>query len=340
MLEQRIPFRAMGSPCELWLYAGSASALEHGARAGSGEVARLERKYSRYRDDSVTSEINRAAGTGRGVRVDPETATLLDYAATAHAQSEGLFDITSGCLRRIWDFRGGRVPSQPEVDALLGQIGWGRVRWANREIELPIPGMELDFGGYVKEYAADRAALLCRDAGIEHGLVDLGGDLAVIGPHPDGSPWRVGIRDPRERTRAIASIRLDSGGLATSGDYERFVMKDGRRFGHILSPRTGWPVESFPSVSAVASCCLIAGTATTIALLRGEQNGARWLDELGLPSLRVHRDGSLSGSLGPRAQRVEWPMRKRWPSGSRSVNSRTPQGLSPGGSTIGAPRSR
>ncbi len=296
MRDLRVPFRAMGSPCELWLHGKSRSALERAAGAARREVTRLEQKYSRYRDDSVTTQINRSAGSGSS-HVDPETATLLDYAETCHAQSGGLFDITSGCLRRIWDFKRGRVPSQAEVDELRGRIGWERVSWRSPELRLPVRGMELDFGGYVKEYAADRAALVCREHGIAHGLVDLGGDLAVIGPHPDGSPWQIGIRDPRARTRAIASVALASGGIATSGDYERFVMQDGRRFGHILSPRTGWPVESFLSVSVVAGCCLIAGSATTIAVLLGEREGARWLDGLGIPSLRIDRRGRVSGSL-------------------------------------------
>jgi thiamine biosynthesis lipoprotein len=297
MRSRRVRFRAMGSPCELWLHAPCESTLERGARAGADEVARLERKYSRYRDDSVASAINRSAGSGTPVRVDPETARLLDFAATCHAQSDGLFDVTSGCLRRVWDFKRGRVPEPGEVRALLGRIGWHRVGWESPEILLPEPGMELDFGGYVKEYAADRAAQACREAGIAHGLVDLGGDLAVIGPHPDGSPWQVGIRHPAARSRAIATIALRAGGIATSGDYERYAMRDGRRYGHILSPRTGWPVESFLSVSVVASHCLIAGSASTIAMLRGERDGARWLDALGLPNLRVDRRGGLAGSL-------------------------------------------
>ncbi len=287
----------MGSPCELRLYARPRFDLEGVARAAIAEVERLERKYSRYRADSVASAINRSAGSPEGIVVDPETAALLDYAATAHAQSGGLFDISSGILRRAWDFRSGRLPEQHALEALLPRVGWSRIRWQRPRIALPLAGMELDFGGYVKEYAADRVVELCRRAGARSGLVDLGGDLSVIGPHPDGEAWVVGIRDPAAPDRPVASIPVYRGAIATSGDYERCMVVDGKRYGHILDPRTGWPVESFASVSVVASHCLVAGSASTIAMLRGIQDGTLWLEALGLTHLRVHHDGGLAGSL-------------------------------------------
>jgi thiamine biosynthesis lipoprotein len=176
-------------------------------------------------------------------------------------------------------------------------VGWEKIRWQRPRLVLPLAGMQLDFGGYVKEYAADRVAALCREHGLRHGLVDLGGDLAVVGPHPDGSPWRVGIRHPRAPEGAIACVALAAGGIATSGDYERCMLVDGKRYAHILNPKTGWPVAGLASVSVAASHCLIAGTASTIAMLKGARQGPRWLDRLGLPSLRVTADGAVSGSL-------------------------------------------
>jgi thiamine biosynthesis lipoprotein len=160
--------------------------------------------------------------------------------------------------------------------------------------------MELDFGGLVKEYTVDRLAERCREFGIEHGLVDLGGDVRVIGPHPDGRPWVVGIRNPRAPEVAMSKISLVEGGLASSGDYERFMIVDGVRYCHILDPRSGWPVQGLSSVSVFASHCLIAGTATTIAMLKGQRDGIRWLDELGLPNLRMDREGRVSGTLSGR----------------------------------------
>lgn len=288
----RFRFRAMGCPCELQLYAPDPDAAHELAAACRGEVERLEQKYSRYRDDSVVSRVNRSAGDAAGAVVDRETASLLDYADTCHANSGGLFDVTSGILRRAWDFRSGRLPAPGAVEALLPRVGWQRVRWERPRLVLPLPGMEIDLGGYVKEYAADRLAELCRRLGARAGLVDLGGDLAIVGPHPDGRPWMVGIRDARDPQRALRGLPVERGGVATSGDYERCMVVDGVRYGHILDPRTGWPVAGWSSVTVVAERCLIAGTASTIALLQAEGAGA-WLDALRLPHVRQHPDGRV-----------------------------------------------
>ena len=287
----------MGSPCQLHLYGESAARIEAVARAAIREAHRLESKYTRYRDDSVTAAINGSAGSQAGIEVEDETACLLDYAEVAYRESDGLFDITSGVLRRAWDFKAKRVPARAELERILELVGWHRVRWHPPRLVLPLAGMELDFGGYVKEYAADRVAELCRERGVQHGMVDLGGDLAAVGPHPQGKPWVVGVRHPRHPRSALATLRLHSGALASSGDYERYMIVDGKRYGHILNPKTGWPVEGLASVSVVAARCLIAGTASTIAMLKGSREGLRWLDALGLPSLRMDRDGTITGAL-------------------------------------------
>jgi thiamine biosynthesis lipoprotein len=293
----KFPFRAMGSVCEIRLYADDAQRAKAQADTAQAEVRRLEKIYSRYLDDSVTSCINRSAGDAHGVDVDAETAGLLDYAQAAWEQSDGLFDITSGVLRRVWDFKSGRIPTQSEIDDTLQLIGWDKLRWRSPHLVLPSAGMELDFGGYVKEYAADRAAQACRDAGARHGFVELGGDIALIGPHPDGAPWEVGVRNPRDPEVAIAQISLSSGGIASSGDYERFFERDGKRYSHILNPLTGWPASGLAGVSVVAEQCLIAGTATTIAMLKDSSKGPEWLEELGLRHLHIDTQGKIGGNL-------------------------------------------
>jgi thiamine biosynthesis lipoprotein len=284
----------MGSPCEVRLE--DCDGAEEIARAARAEVLRLETKFSRYRDDSLATRINRSAGDPDGVEVDEETARLLDYAHASWRESDGLFDISSGILRRAWSFGSGALPAQSAIDALLPLVGWEKVRWEAPRIVLPRAGMELDFGGYVKEYAADRVAEICRARGARHGLVDLGGDLAIIGPHPDGTPWRVGIRDPREPARALLTLPLGWGAVASSGDYERCMVVDGVRYGHILDPRSGWPVRGLAAASVVASHCLVAGTLTTIALLKGEA-GAGWLDANGAHCLWVTDEGRVGGTL-------------------------------------------
>ena len=132
--------------------------------------------------------------------------------------------------------------------------------------------------------------------GIQHGIVNLGGDIKVIGPHADGSPWRVGIRHPRHTDAVLQKLELYNGALASSGDYERCIMLNGIRYGHVLNPKTGWPVRRMASVSVVGDFCVVAGSAATIAMLK-EDKGPEWLDRLGLPHLWVDVDGEEGGGL-------------------------------------------
>ena len=269
-------FAAMSSACEVRLDGDDEHVLAAAAQQAIAEVRRIELKYSRYRDDSVVSRINTAAGGAQAVDVDAETASLLDFAGKLHAFSDGLFDITSGVLRRAWDFRAGRLPEPAALAALLPLIGWSQVEWpqastARRCIRLPRSGMELDFGGFGKEYAADRAMAALAAAGQRHGFVNLGGDIRLLGPRADGSAWRFGIQHPRDDAATIASVEMVEGALASSGDYERFFEQDGRRYCHILDPHTGWPVCTWSSVSVTAPACAAAGALATIAMLKGAQ---------------------------------------------------------------------
>jgi thiamine biosynthesis lipoprotein len=292
----QISFSSMGCPCVLQVEADSDRAAR-AAAAVQAEVDRLDRKYSHYRDDSFVALIGASADAGESIVVDNETADLLDFSATLHAQSGGKFDITAGAITRLWDLQSGRVPDTGAIERTRKRCGWQHVEWQRPYLRLRVPGMRLDLGGVVKEYAADRAALLSRQVGVDHGIVDLGGDLAVVGAHGDGSPWLAGIKAPRDTTRAIAQIELQRGGLATSGDYERVMIVDGRRYSHIVDPLTGYPVESFASVSVVADSCLVAGAASTLGMLLGLEAGYAWLRDLGLPFLCIDADGKASGTL-------------------------------------------
>ena len=276
MIELGFEFQAMASNCEVRIAGSDESTLRIAAQSAIGEVLRIEGKYSRYRPESIVSSINARAGSGQAVDVDAETAGLIDFAAQLHAQSGGLFDITSGVLRRAWDFRAGRLPEPAALAALLPLIGWSQVEWpqastARRCIRLPRSGMELDFGGFGKEYAADRAMAALAAAGQRHGFVNLGGDIRLLGPRADGSAWRFGIQHPRDDAATIASVEMVEGALASSGDYERFFEQDGRRYCHILDPHTGWPVCTWSSVSVTAPACAAAGALATIAMLKGAQ---------------------------------------------------------------------
>jgi FAD:protein FMN transferase len=287
----RLPFQAMASRCEVVLDAADADRANQLAGAAIAEVLRIEQAYSRYRGDSIVSRINAAAGSDF-VECDDETCRLLDFADQLYEESGGLFDITSGVLRRAWDFKAERVPGEAELAACTASIGWRRVERRGRAIRLPQPGMELDFGGFGKEYAADRAAEVLLALGVRHGYVNLAGDLRLCGPRPDGSAWMVGIQHPREPGAIFASMGMRSGALATSGDYERFFEHGGRRYCHILDPRTGRSVTHWRSVSVVAPQAIVAGAVSTIAMLR-EEAGLSYLQASGFDFLAIDHTGDV-----------------------------------------------
>jgi thiamine biosynthesis lipoprotein len=288
----RFDFKAMGGGCEILLCAADKAEAFAAAETGIKEVERIEHKYSRYRPDSILSQINQAAGSGDWIDCDPETTWMLNYADTLYRNSEGLFDITSGVLRRAWDFNAGIVADDNTLMTLLPLVGWQRVERADDKVRLPLAGMEIDFGGFGKEYAADSAAAVLAKQSIQHGYVNLGGDIRVIGPQPDGQPWLIAVQDPRQRGEIVATIPLHQGGLATSGDYEKFFEQDGQRYCHILNPFTGRPVTHWRSISVLAPVATAAGSYSTIAMLK-ENMAIEWLKQSGFSYLALSNSGEL-----------------------------------------------
>ena len=291
----RVPFAAMGTACEIRLHAAHGDLARRAVAGAVAEVGRLEGKYSRYRAESLLSAINAAAARGEPIVVDEETSGLLDYAFLCHRTSDGLFDITAGVLRRAWSFTDPRRPAQEDLDILLPRVGMERLTWTGSELGFQAAGMEIDLGGIVKEYAADRAARACRDLGVAHGLVELGGDIAVIGPQPGGAAWPIGIRHPRRAGETLAVVEIADGGLASSGDYERFFEIDGVRYCHILDPRTGWPVRGLAAVTVLAQSCLVAGSIATTAMLK-QAEGPDWLAGLAVDYLWADGEGRRGGT--------------------------------------------
>jgi len=273
-------FTAMASPCEVLLPASAqALAVELGLVAAQ-EAWRIEAKFSRYLDNSVVADIHRSRGSV--YHADAETALLLDFARQCFELSDGLFDITCGVLRRAWRFDGSdNVPDAAAVEGLLPLIGFDKLQWQAPNLVLP-RDMELDFGGAGKEYAVDRAFELLAQRHSGPFLVNFGGDLRANKPLKS-APWVVGIERPDHEQQMALALKLERGAIATSGDARRYLLKDGVRYGHVLNPRTGWPVMDAPrSVSVAAATCTEAGLISTLALLHGAQARA-FLEEQGTP---------------------------------------------------------
>jgi len=266
----------MASPCEVHVASARRELAKRMVNIVSKEAWRVEDKLSRYRLGNIVSTINSAQGCA--VTVDEETAKLLNYTDTLFELSEGRFDITSGVLRRAWRFDGSdNVPCSGTVRALMSGVGWRRCSWQSPRLTLE-PDMEIDFGGIGKEYAVDRAGgLLARFS--TNCLINFGGDLLATGPSVNKAAWQVGIESTQRLDRASTAIQLTRGALATSGDARRFLIKNGRRYGHVLDPTTGWPVQGAPrAVTVLANTCTLAGMLSTFALLQGK-HAERFLNE-------------------------------------------------------------
>lgn len=282
----------MGSPCALHIYCHDEQHFATVSALCEQRLEQLEAKYSRYRDSSLLSKINAASGTEKVFRLDDESWLLMQYANTAYQISDGMFDITSGVLRKAWNFNSVKLPEQSQIDKALKLVGWENIQLDIAHFRLPLPGMEIDFGGIVKEYAADALAGLLNQQGVNHGLVDLAGDIAIVGPHPNNQPWQVSIKNPVNPSQAIANIPLSSGGLASSGDYERCIELSGKKYSHILNPNTGWPIHGYAAISVWAPQCVVAGTLATIAMLK-ENEGKAFLQNAGARFVCVDQSGSV-----------------------------------------------
>ena len=261
----------MASPCEVLVDSNDIGLAEHLTSLVATEAWRIEDKFSRYFSGNVIDRINSAGG--QGVQVDEETAQLIDFSVTLHELSDSKFDITSGVLRRVWRFDGSnRIPSRDAVIDVMKHVGWQRTEWKSPLLTMA-PGMEIDLGGIGKEYAVDRCAVLLRDATDTACLINFGGDLVATAKPARRSAWKVGIEALHARKQeSDRLVNLVMGGLATSGDARRFLLRDGKRFSHILDPTTGWPVPDAPhSITVAADSCTQAGMLSTLGMLKGAQ---------------------------------------------------------------------
>ena len=267
----------MASPCELLVEAVDAITANRLASIASQEAKRIEQKFSRYRDDNIVYQINHAQG--KTIEVDDETALLLNFADQCYQLSDGLFDITSGVLRKVWTFDGSdRTPTNKQIKAVLPLVGWQKVSWQPPFLALP-PEMEIDFGGIGKEYAVDQTCQRIQQEVKMGFLVNFGGDLCASGIRKGNKPWLIGLENPIHTDKAQGAIEIKHGALATSGDTKRYLLKNGKRYAHILNPKTGWPVERAPrSITVAASTTVEAGMLASFALLQG-RNAKRFLDE-------------------------------------------------------------
>lgn len=278
---RRYRWQALGTICELQF------ACEDPARAAAYQnaavnwVTNFENRYSRFRPDSLLSRINAAAGQC-SVPVDAEMEQMLDVCAALNDMTQGILDATALPLMRLWDYRSAqpRIPTEQEIAAARQLVGWRKVQRKPGYVFLPSPGMALDFGGWGKEFAVDAVAQIARNFGITNGLIDFGHDLRALGTPPGKPGWHIGLEDPAHPGTYRGTIAVRERGIASSGDYIRNFTINGRRYGHIIDPRTGRPVSNgCLQVTVIAPSCLQAGVLSTVGFVLGGEKGTEFIQQ-------------------------------------------------------------
>ena len=289
----------MGCPCRIILNLPHGSDDHQLFSLLQKEILRLEYEYSFYLKDSVVAKVNNNSGINK-TKIDSETASLFEYANTCYEESNGLFDITVAPLRKLWNYqlleKEQVLPRQNQIDNKLKKVGWNKVGITANDIYLPFKGMQIDLGGIVKEYAADSLSNIAINNEVISGLIELGGDIRIFNTSNSNESWPIGIVDPSNKRNSLATINLISGALATSGDYERFSVINNKKYSHIINPLTGWPIDSFSSISVVSEQCIVAGALSTIAILK-ENRGESWLIDQYVPYLCITDNGKISGTI-------------------------------------------
>ncbi len=295
----RLKFQALGTVCEIQFRIASVEVAKEFRKATLDWLREYEAKWSRFKPDSLLCQINAKAGVSP-VEITEEDEEILRLCDHAYRISDGLHDPTSFPLTALWDqaAKQGCLPSDLDISKTKKLVSWPSVEWGKGKVFLPMPGMALEIGGFGKEYAVDRLVGFAKQFGIDDCLVDLGRDLAAMGTPPHGPAWILGVEDARTENAASFRLAVSGKGLATSGNERRFRSIDGKKFGHIIDPRSGWPAATeVMTASCLADDCLTAGLFSTSACILGMTDGMKVIERtMGLEAILQGSEQTLFSS--------------------------------------------
>jgi thiamine biosynthesis lipoprotein len=269
------------------------------------ELGRIENLTS-FHKPSELGKINEKAGKGL-TRADPELLRLIRQALKMAENTQGAFDPTVGALSRLWQFSGpaeSRIPSDSEIKETLTKVGWDKIQIDTQAgtILLPDAGMALDLGGIAKGYALNRIVEILRKAEIHSALVNIGGDILALGNKEPDKPWLVGVEDPRNPKSITAVAPLNDCVIVTSGDYQRFFTKDGKRYHHIIDPKTGYPADKLQSVTIVGPIGATLQPAGTATFVLGVDKGIKLIESMeGAKALLIDAEGKTHLTEGAKS---------------------------------------
>jgi len=261
------------------------------------EISRVEKIISSWDSLSETSEIIKNAGI-KPVKVDKELFDLISRAIKISELTSGAFDISYASMDRIWKFDGSMtaLPNDEEIAASISKVGFKNIvlNPENQTVFLKNKGMRIGFGAIGKGYSADKAKQLLISKGVKGGIINASGDLTTWGTQPDGSPWMIGITNPLNKNKVFSWFPLDNNAVVTSGNYEKFVEIDGKRYSHIIDPRTGWPVSGLTSVTVFAPKAELADALATSVFVMGLDTGIDFINQLpGIECVIVDDQGKI-----------------------------------------------
>jgi thiamine biosynthesis lipoprotein len=271
----RLTCQAMSTPVRLAFSVSSPTAAHDFQKVAIDWISHFEARYSRFLPDSIVGQINASSG-GDWVDIDDDADQLFSLCSEMYSLTSGAFDPAALPLLRLWDWKAvpPRVPNESAIRSARAVSGWEKIQRRKDGICLPINGMGIDLGGIGKEFAVDQLLLMAGQRGLENVMIDIGQDLRVSGHPPGKDAWYIGLEEPKQPGQCWTALRLTEQAVATSGDYFRSFIHDGRRYGHIVDPRTGQPVNNdCQAVSVIAPSCVLAGVLSTAAFILGPTEG-------------------------------------------------------------------
>lgn len=290
----------MGSRFDITVIAENESESDKFIKVAIDEIRRIEKLISSWDSNSQTSLINKNAGI-RPVKVDEELFELIERAIKISQLTDGAFDISYASMDRIWKFDGSmkEMPSEKIIKNSVSKVGFQNIE-LNKEkgtVFLKEKGMKIGFGGIGKGYAADKAKQLLREKGVKGGIINASGDMNTWGKQTNGKSWKVGITNPLNKNKIFALFPLDESAVVTSGNYEKYVIFQGKRYTHIIDPRTGYPSSGIVSVSVFASSAELADALATSIFVMGSDVGINLINQLkGIDCIIVQDNGKIISS--------------------------------------------
>ncbi|UCG77461.1 MAG: FAD:protein FMN transferase [Nitrospirota bacterium] len=269
-----------------------------------GEITKLSELANFYSEKSELTAVNLSAGK-KPVKVSPELFEIIRLSLDIAGRTGGAFDPTMGAVTALWDFHDEVLPDDTKLNEKAKLVSYKSVVLNDKKgtVFLKKEGMKIDLGGIAKGYAADIAIDLLKGDGIESALVSVAGDIRAYGSKPDGSPWMIGIRDPRPASpteNILAALPLQEMAISTSGDYQRFFIREGTRYHHLLSPKNGRPVKGTQSVSIISDKAVITDSMATAVFIMGPEKGLKFADKMGYLAVIVDDNGRIYISEGLR----------------------------------------